>query len=38
MTLLNGIATVADFASHNLRDRRRSHAWLRDKATGYRVV
>lgn len=38
MTLRNGIATVADFASHNPRDRRRSHAWLRDKVTGYRVV
>ena len=38
MTRRDGIATVADFVSHDRLDRRRSLAWLRDKATGYRVV
>jgi hypothetical protein len=38
VTLRAGIATVADFATRETRHWRRSHAWLRDKATGYRVV
>lgn len=38
MTRRGGIATVADFVSHDRINRRRCHAWLRDKATGYRIV
>ena len=38
MTLRADIATVADFATRETRHWRRSHAWLREKATGYRVV
>ena len=38
MTQRDGIATVADFVSHDRSNWRRCHAWLRDKATGYRIV